>query len=169
MPSYSPAGPVWLPYVMMAAFMGLALLRGARRRALSINRLWIMPTLLLAAALLTFSQQGAPSPFILVAEIAALGVGAFAGWWRGRLTHIEVDEETGRMTSRSSPLGMIFLAGLVMVRYAARDLAAQNAANLHVSAIEIADIFLLFAVGLVCVQRLEMWLRARKLTDGKDL
>ncbi|HYD44009.1 MAG TPA: CcdC protein domain-containing protein [Phenylobacterium sp.] len=162
-------GPAWAPYLIMAAFMGLALLRGSRRRDLSVNRLWIMPTVLLVGALLLFSQQAAPSPVMFAVHIAALALGAFVGWWRGRLTHIEVDEETGRMTSRSSPLGMALLAGLVMVRYAARDLISANAERLHVTAIDIADAFLLFALGLVCVQRLEMWLRAKKITDGKDL
>lgn len=162
-------GPPWMPYAIMAAFMGLALARGSRRRDLSVNRLWIMPTFLLVAALLAFSQQTAPSPVMFAVHAAALALGATIGWWRGRLTRIEVDAETGRLTSRSSPLGMVLLAGLVMVRYAARDLVSANAERLHVTAIDIADAFLLFALGLVCVQRLEMWLRARKITDGKDL
>ena len=162
-------GPAWMPYAIMAAFMGLALLRGSQKRDLSVNRLWIMPTVLLVGALLLFSQQAAPSPVMFVVHVAALAAGSLIGWWRGRLTHIEVDEETGKLTSRSSPLGMVLLAGLVMVRYAARDLVSANAERLHITAIDIADAFLLFALGLVCVQRLEMWLRARKITDGKDL
>lgn len=166
----SPAvGPAWMPYAIMAAFMGLALVRGSRKRDLGVNRLWIMPTVLLVGALLLFSQQAAPSPAMFAVHVTALALGAAVGWWRGRLTHIEVDEETGRMTSRASPLGMVLLAGLVTVRYAARDLVSANAERLHITAIDIADAFLLFALGLVCVQRLEMWLRARKITDGKDL
>ena len=163
-----PAGPVWLPYVMMAAFMGLAMLRGSRPRKLSVNRLWIMPTVLLAAAVLVFSQQAMPSPWMIAIHIVALALGALAGWWRGRLTHIEVDAESGEMTSRTSPIGMVFLGALVMLRYAARDLVTANAGTLHVDAIQIADVFLAFAIGLVSAQRLEMWLRARRMVETSE-
>lgn len=37
------------------------------------------------------------------------------------------------------------------------------AVALHVTPMQLADVFLLLAVGLVCAQRAEMWLRARSL------
>jgi hypothetical protein len=51
---------------------------------------------------------------------------------------------------------------LIAVRYGLRMLA-REAAPVHLSATTIVDAFLALAFGLIALQRLEMFLRGRKL------
>ena len=95
--------------------------------------------------------------------ILALAVGAGLGWVRGSTMHITVDPQTHALNMRASPAAMILLAALVVLRLGLRSLLVGNATVLHLSAALITDLFLMFAVGLLSVQRIEMAIRARKL------
>lgn len=139
--------------------------RGARERALRIERMWIMPALVLIGVVASFAAQPPPRILALLAALAALGLGALVGWWRGRTTRISIDPQSHALTSRASPIGMALVAGVVVLRLSLRDYAVGHASTLHVTTTEITDIFLMFAAGLVCAQRLEMWLRAGNLLE----
>ena len=63
---------------------------------------------------------------------------------------------------------MLPLVAIFVVRFGLRGFMADHASYLHVSAAAITDVFLLLAVGLVCIQRLEIALRAsRLLTEAR--
>lgn len=155
----------YAPYIwaLVAAIVVFRLIRRAKPRRLRIERMWIAPSLILAGVALSFAVQPPPHLALFLAEIAGLGAGVAFGWWRGATTRIAIDPDTHELTSQASIGGLLVLGGVVLLRYGLRDLAWQNAAAWQVTPIEIADVSLLFAAGLVCVQRLEMWLRARKL------
>jgi hypothetical protein len=159
-----PAGAgVWV-YLIPILVIGLVILRNARARHLRVERLWISPVLLLFLTATTFSQQQhMPTPTMIGVDIAALALGATLGWWRGRFTKITVNPETHDLTSQSSPLGMLLVLAIMLIRQGVRSYATANAGALHVSVIDVTDAFLLLAVGLVCAQRLEMALRANRL------
>lgn len=159
-----PAGPqgAWAYLAPLIAIV-IIVLRGVRERTLRIERMWIMPALILSVVAMSLTAQP-PSTFaILVVDVFALGAGLGFGWWRGRTTQITIDPATHALTSRASPLGMALIAGLFLVRFALRDYAASHAAQWRVRPADLAEMFLLFAAGLVCAQRLEMWIRARRL------
>jgi hypothetical protein len=116
--------------------------RSSRERALKIERLWVIPALLLIAGALTIWQT----------PIAGLGwlwliptllAGAALGYWRGRFTVVTIDPQTHDLTSRTSAAGVYLVVAVLAIRIALR--------------------FLVFAVGLIAAQRLEIWIRARKL------
>lgn len=153
------------PYVWVAVALavGVRLLWRAKPKRLRIERMWIVPALILAGVALSFAVQPPPHLPLFLAEAAALAVGAGLGWWRGATTCISVDPESHELTSQASMIGMALIAGVVLVRFGLRDFAWKHQADWRVTPIEIADVSLLFASGLICVQRLEMWLRARRL------
>jgi hypothetical protein len=157
--------PGLLPYLIPIAFIAIAILRNARARNLRIERLWIAPLFIAAAVALSFSQQHMPSPLFVGVDFAALVVGAALGWWRGRLTNITVNPETHALTSQTSPVGMLLILVIFALRYGIRIYAQQNASTLHASVNDVADAFLLLAVGVVCAQRLEIALRATRLLN----
>ncbi|WP_374658932.1 DUF1453 domain-containing protein [Phenylobacterium sp.] len=157
-----PPGGAWT-YLVPLVVLGLILLRGLRTRTLRVERMWIMPALVLLAFGMMLSRLPPPRPGMIAIGLAALALGVAAGWWRGRTTTITVDPQTHALTSKVSPLGVLLLAGLFAVRYGLRDFAGAHAGAMHVQPTEISEAFLLFAVGLVCAQRLEMWLRARRM------
>lgn len=150
-------------YLVPLIAMVVIVLRGVRTRTLRIERMWITPALILLAVVLTFAVQPPPRFPVLVAEAFVLGMGAGMGWWRGRTTEIRIDPETHALTRKSSPLGTALIAGVFLLRFALRDYALDHAGQLRVTPVEIADVFLIFAASLVCAQRLEMWVRARRL------
>ena len=157
-----PGAGVWV-YLIPVLVIGLVILRNARARNLRVERLWISPVLLLFLTATTFSQQHMPTPTMIAVDIAALALGAALGWWRGRFTKITVDPETHDLTSQASPLGMVLILAIMVIRQGVRSYATANAGVLHVSVVDVTDAFLLLAVGVVCAQRLEMALRANRL------
>lgn len=76
--------------------------------------------------------------------------------------HIAVDPETHALNQRMSPAAMLFLVVLVALRSGARALA-ENDAALHLDVAAVTDVLIAFALGLFAAQRLEMYLRARRL------
>jgi hypothetical protein len=161
MPAHPASGP-WV-YLIPLLAVAMVVLRNARARKLSIERLWVAPLMVLVLTGLVFAAQPAPSPALLAVDLAVLAAGALAGWWRGRLTRIAVDQRTRALTSRTSPVGMLLILGVFAMRYGVRSYGAETASALHVPALQVTDALMLFAVGLVCAQRLEIALRATRL------
>jgi hypothetical protein len=163
---FSQYGPL-LPYLLPVVFLLLIVRRSMATRKIKIERMWVMPALLIVAAASLFTTGGIPSPLVIGELAVALAGGAAAGWYRGRLTHITIDPETHDLTSRTSPVGVVLIAALFAVRYGIRLLfpATANGAagSLQDEATIIADALTLFGIGAMVVQRLEMWLRCRRL------
>ena len=135
---------------------------GAREKALRIERLWIIPALLLIAGGLAIWQ----TPIAGLGWLWLLpvfGVGAALGYWRGRFTQVTVNPETHALTSRNSAAGIYLILAVLAVRIILRVYLTAEASALHLNVALITDAFLVFAIGLIAVQRLEIWLRARRL------
>jgi hypothetical protein len=151
---------VWILVLGIVAFR---LIRRLKPRPLRIERMWITPALILSLVALSFAIQPPPRLAVMLAGLASMALGAGLGWWRGAATRIEIDPQTRELTSQASALAMLVILGVIALRIGLRELAVENAAAWSLTPLEIADVSLLFAAGLVCVQRLEMWLRARRL------
>jgi len=152
-----------LPYLLPLLVLVMIVRRSLRHRRLRAERLWVMPVLLLFVAGSTLSASPPAGVVALGAIGAALALGAAIGWWRGRLTHIAVDPETHDLTSRTSAIGAILVAGLFAVRYGLRMLELRDPAAIPGGAALITDVLMVFAVALTAAQRLEMWLRCQRL------
>jgi hypothetical protein len=150
-------------YLIPLLVIAMVILRNSRARRLRIETLWIAPLMILVLVGLALSQEGLPSPMFLAIDIAALAAGALLGWWRARFTKITVDPETHALTSQASPIGMLVILGIFAVRYGIRFYAAENASALGVPVNAVADAALVITVGLVCAQRLEIFIRASRL------
>jgi len=163
MPPHAQPNLPFTVYLVPMVLIGLLLLRNARARQMRIETLWISPAILLAIVALAFSQQRPPSAASLQLDAAGLIVGGLLGWWRGRFTNIRIDPRTLALISQTSPIGMLLILGIFALRYGLRSFATANASALNLPLTDLTDAFLLLAVGLVCVQRLEMALRANRL------
>jgi hypothetical protein len=152
-------------YIVPLAAVLMILLRHSRTRRLRVERLWLAPVIFIVIAGLILAAQAPPAAAVIAIEAAALALGALAGWWRGRLTQISIDPATHQATTRTSALGMAFILGLFALRFALRSFSGATAGWLHLSVLHLTDILLVFAVGLVCAQRLELALRATRLLN----
>lgn len=157
--------PLWV-WVVALAVIVLGVILSARPRPLRVKRLWIGPVIFLAAAAAAIAQEGPPRPLAVGVYAGALALGGIFGWWMGRHTEIRRDADGGRLTSQISPFGLIVILALVALRLGLRDTLSANAGALRLTVAEIADAFLLMAVGLVCAHGAELWLRARRLLRG---
>ncbi|WP_293377861.1 CcdC protein domain-containing protein [Phenylobacterium sp.] len=156
--------------VPVAIVMVLVILRNSRARRLRIEAMWVAPVIIVAMIGLALFQEtrvsvanGGPSisPLSISLDLAAVLVGALLGWWRARFTHITIDPVTHELTSRASPIGMVVILGILVLRMALRTYVTQGA--LGEWGPPVADALLVLSVGLVCAQRLEIFLRANRL------
>lgn len=163
-----------IPLAVIPVVLVLVLLRSRRRRTLRPRFLWVMPAVVLPLiGLGLWGSQYAPdavrAPFGPASwALLALGagLGAVAGWWRGKTITIE-KEPDGSLMAQASPLGLVLVVGLLAFRGALRPLIQDHAAEWRLNALAVTDAFLLFAMALIVAQRLEMYLRARRVLAGK--
>lgn len=158
-----PTGSGYLTYLVPLLVIVMVILRNARARTLRVERLWISPMVVMLMAILAFSQSPPPGPVGLALDFVAVALGALLGWWRGRVSRFTIDPQSHVVTSKVSPVGMFLILGIFALRYVLRGVMTDNASTLHLSAAEATDSFLLLAVGVVSAQRLEWWIRARRM------
>jgi hypothetical protein len=154
----------WLQYAIPTAIFLLLFAFRVRRmtqlRPLRIERLWIFPAiyLLVCAWMLV---QFPPTLAGWGLCTLALAVGAGLGWQRGKTMRITVDPDTHQLNQKASLAGIAFLLVIVGLRAVAR----VEGSALHLNVAMLTDILVMLALGLFTAQRLEMYLRAKRLLD----
>lgn len=152
----------YMSYVVPAIVIGLVILLRfrsmGRARRLRLETLWIVPVLFAGITSLVLYQMP-PAGLQWLYMGLALIVGAAIGWRRGALMQIHVDPETHALNQTASPLAMLLLVGLMVVRKALQF----EAGSLGFNALFVTDLLMVFALGLITATRLEMFLRARRL------
>lgn len=152
-----------IPFAVIAVVMAFRLRSVGRARPLKIERLWIVPALYIVITTVTFWTHP-PVGLAWLWCLVALAAGIGLGWQRGRMMRITVDPETHAISQRASPAALLLILGLIVVRSAARNAAQFGGPALDV--MTVTDVLIAFALGLLATQRLEMWLRARRLLEA---
>ncbi|MEA3028678.1 MAG: hypothetical protein QOG13_3 [Sphingomonadales bacterium] len=129
-----------------------------KARRLRLERLWVVPALYLALTILLFWEMTPHGLGWLWAALAFAAGGAI-GWYRGAAMKISVDPETHALNQTSSPLALLLILALVAVRFAIR----AGAGNQDIALV--TDCLVAFALGLLSLQRLEMFLRGSRLLN----
>ena len=160
-----PVQQSWTSYAVtigiVVIVMALRLRRAGQMRPLKLGSLWVVPVLYLAVAAIMFAQLP-PTGWVTIACGVALLIGAAVGWQRGKMMHIHVDPESHALNQKASPAAMLFLVALIVVRMLARGMMGAEGA---VSPAMLTDPLIAFALGMFTLQRVEMYLRARRLLD----
>jgi hypothetical protein len=155
-----------LPFVIIAVVIALRLRSMSRERPLKLGSLWVVPViyaLIAGSMLLTLT----PSPLGWGLLFLGLAVGLAVGWHRGKLIRIERNAETGELRQKASPIAMLLLVALIVLKLGARAIFGETAAgHPSSSAMLLTDAFIGFALGLLSATRLEIYLRARRLLAG---
>lgn len=163
-----------IPLAIIPIMLVVMLLKNRRKRVLRPQLLWIMPAIvvpLIALGLWGTAQNPhvAHAPFGPAGwAVLAIGgvLGGIAGWYRGKTVTIE-KEPDGSLMAQASPLGLILLVALFVGRSFLRELIESHAAQWHLNALAVTDAFLVFAMGLIVMQRVEMYIRARRVQAGR--
>ena len=162
-----------IPLAIIPIMLVVVLLKNRRKRVLRPHLLWVMPAIvlpLIGLGLWGMAQNPnmAHAPFGPDAwAVLAIGglLGGVAGWYRGKTVTIE-KEPDGTLMAQASPLGLILLVVLFAGRSLLRDLIESHAAAWHLNALAVTDAFLVFAMGLILMQRVEIYIRARRIQAG---
>jgi hypothetical protein len=148
--------------------IGIALVvivaRNSRPRRLQIERLWLLPAIYLIG--MVSALAAAPPPVTPVSiGLLVLGflIGAGLGWQRARFMEIHIHPETHDLSSRSSPIGIIFIFAVLLLRYGAAGYLRAHPDLLDVPVVAVADALAVLAVTMLGVQRLEVWRRASRM------
>jgi hypothetical protein len=152
-----------LPFVIIAVVVGLRLRSMNRERPLNVATLWVIPAVyLLLVGWVLFALPPSIGGWAVVA--IGVAIGAVVGWHRAKLIRIQLDPETGRLRQRASPLAMLLVVGLIVLKLGMRALFGETAAAHPGSgAMLLTDAFIGFALGLLSATRVELYLRARRL------
>jgi hypothetical protein len=154
-----------MQYIVPVLVIALILRRNLAERQLQVDRMWVFPLILVAA--IGYSIFSNPPTTMIAYAVMAVGfaLGCATGFFRGRFTNIMVNPETHDLTSKGSPIGIIFIAVVFAARFGLRYYLQQNGAHgaLGGVASAITDGLLVFSVGMMSTTRLEMWIRARRL------
>ena len=160
-----PVHQTWASYAItigiIVVVMAMRLRRAGQMRPLKLGSLWVVPVLYLAVAAIMFAQLP-PTGWVAIASAAALLIGAAVGWQRGKMMHIHVDPETHALNQKASPAAMLFLVALIVVRMLARGIIGAEGA---VSPAMLTDPLIAFALGMFTLQRVEMYVRAKRLLE----
>ena len=160
-----PVHQTWVSYAItigiIIVVMALRLRSAGRMRPLKLGSLWVVPVLYLAVAAVMFAQLP-PTGWVAIVCGVALLIGAAVGWQRGKMMHIHVDPATHALNQKASPAAMFFLVALIIVRAGARSVLGQESS---VSPAMLTDPLIAFALGMFTLQRIEMYLRAKRLLE----
>jgi hypothetical protein len=147
-----------IPLVVIGIVLFFRFRRMGKERPLKLERLWIVPAIYLVLAGLMLWQKAPHGLGWLWAGLCFVA-GAALGWQRGRAMRISVDSESHALNQVSSPLAMILIVVLIAVRGLLRGAAGYEGIDPFV----VTDCLVLFALGLLSVTRLEMFLRGSRL------
>lgn len=149
--------------VGLAFAVAILLLRNRKPRPLKIKWLWVRPVSfgVMSAAALIASPPPLDATSCAVIALAIV-VGAGLGWQRGRFIHIDVHPETHDLTTRVSPIGLLFIVAIVIGRFGLRA-GASSVSRLHISLVAVSDAIVLLLGAMMVAQGTEIFLRARKV------
>lgn len=160
-----PVQQTWVSYAItigiIVVVMALRMRGMAKMRPLKLEMLWVVPVLYMIIAGLMLWQLP-PTGWVAIASVAALLIGAAVGWQRGTMMHIHVDPETHALNQKASPAAMIFLIVLIVVRAGARSMLGQASG---VTPAMLTDPLIAFALGMLTLTRVEMYIRAKRLLE----
>ncbi len=146
--------------------------RNRKPRRLHVNRLWIIPAIVVAAigVGLVFGRPPDTAFYWVETVLGAAGslAGATAGWWRGSLTRLDANPEDRTIQAQVSPVGLVFMLGLLVVRRGIEYLIETGGLILPFNPLIVVQSLLLFMAATVVAQRITIWIRARRLLDASN-
>src|ERR1041385_561390 len=109
-------------YLVPLLVIGLVLLRLIRNapKRVKASRLYVLPSLLAIGVGFTLAQSGFPPVVWLLGYVLAAVLGGGVGYLTARHREFTLDQETGEISSRATPIGTIIFAVLFIARFALR-------------------------------------------------
>jgi hypothetical protein len=135
--------------------------------------MWVTPLLGLVAVVSALARESAPGAIATAVLAAATLAGAGAGYLRALHIKLSIDDETGSVTSKATPIGTLLIVAFLLVRVGL-DYAINgawrpgpprfvNPSSHGVDLFRLADAAMLFATAMTLSQRVEIFRRTQQL------
>jgi hypothetical protein len=148
--------------VIFLGILVFRLRRAMRSRPFNLKFIWILPALFVVLSIITVATlPPSGGEWLWVALSLALGAGI--GWFNGRTINLSVNTSDGSVTAKATPLAMLFIVALVLVRIGMRAMMSAQAQTYHLRPALIQNAFMALALGLFVTRAVEMGLRAWRL------
>jgi hypothetical protein len=141
------------------------------------NRLFILPLVLALAAFFTLKQSPAPDAVWILIFAAAGVLGAGVGYLNGRHREFSLDNQTGEIMGRATPIGTIIFGALFAARFvlklafpelnAGQAFGPSTAAHPAASVIGWTEAGLVFSTAMILVTAITTWVRIRHLVEQR--
>jgi hypothetical protein len=139
---------ILMPVAIAVVIIALRAPRMMRPRRFRPAALWIGPALTLVGAAMLMSVRPMPSAGHIAGLAVAFLLGCGLGVARAKLVRIAFDAQTGTITQRGTPFGVLLLVGLLIARSGLR-LVAVDHPELGIDLNGATDLLLFFAFGLL--------------------
>ena len=150
--------------VILVVVLGLRMRSVGRERPLKLGQLWIVPLAYTVVAAAFFIATPPARPADWAVALVALLIGGAVGWQRGRFIHISVDPERQEVRMKQSLTGVLFIVVIIALKLGMNGVARNGAQGLFgMTPQTLTDVALAFMLGVFGMQRVEMFLRARRL------
>lgn len=148
--------------VALFAVLAFRLQSMTRQSAFNPNRAMIYPVILVVfAGLFIWRTQPQGVEWAWLAVASALGAGL--GWLRASTVRMSVDPTTNTLMAQAGATAILFLVGLLAIRYALRLVLTEEAGALGLRLVMADVIFAAMGASLFAARSVEMVLRGRKL------
>ncbi|TCM21896.1 uncharacterized protein DUF1453 [Novosphingobium sp. PhB165] len=158
----------WLPLLVFAGLMLWRFRNLEKARPLRLPLLWILP--LIITALVCFALFALPPSGLGWLSLAAgATIGGAIGMQRSRLMrlHVEGEGDDARVMVRQSPLALVLICGVFIVRRLLLPGGmAIGASHPAATALLLTDAMLGLVLGMVVVSRGVLWQRARAMVTN---
>ena len=151
-----------IPVLVILPILYFRMQRAMKPQRLKPPMLLVRPAIIIVVALLVLA--GAPPAMQSLPWFGfAAVIGAGAGWYWGKLTHLELHPENGTVMSKGSQAGMVVLVVLVLFRYGVRAGIGMERQAMHLDVALFTDLSIVFSALLFSARGLEIYLRAQPL------
>lgn len=140
----------------------VVLLQG-RERKVKVNRLWLVPALLLYVTVQSIFYMGALTLWESIIFLTTFLIGLGLGVVRGRLLTFRLDSETGHVLRKGNWVSSIFL----LVILGAKIFIKQSMlfGNTHYALTIVTNAFLCMTLGTIISRRYYIWRKYQELTS----
>ena len=153
--------------------------RGMRPQRVKVGSLWVFPAIITFLAVTSLGHSGFPPILAIGLYAVAFAAGLALGWFGTQHVELTLDDATGTIMSKPTPMGTAVTAAVFIARFALdtimgvkpgqgggaaaglKGLAVQHGASLT----WITNAGLLFVAGRAIGRGVHMYLRAKPLLD----
>ena len=91
--------------------------RGLRPQRVKVNRLWLFPAILTVLAVTSLGHSGFPPLVAILVYVVAFAAGGALGWTGTQHVELTLDDATGTIMSKPTPMGTAVTAGVFLLRF----------------------------------------------------